>query len=104
MNLCKWTKQKKMEGDVCSHTGDLISSPQAQFQLCVWGKLSALCCFLELNPLSIACESIGSGAEPFWTQESISAEGLVLESRSKHSSTERGLAFIFHLAETKNWG
>lgn len=70
----------------------------------VYGENSALCYFLELNPLSIACESIGSGAEPFWTQESISAEGLVLESRSRHSSTERGLAFIFHLAETKNWG
>lgn len=31
-----------MEGDVCSHTGDLISSPQAQLQLCVGGKLSTL--------------------------------------------------------------
>lgn len=28
----------------------------------------------------------------------------MLGSRRRHSSTESGLAFIFHLAETKNWG
>lgn len=70
----------------------------------VYGENSALCYCLEFNPLSIACESVASAVEPFWTQERISTEGLVLESRSRYSSTERGLAFIFHLAETKNWG
>lgn len=80
-----------------------LLAPSITPALCM-GKTLALGYCLEFNPFSIACDWVRSWDESFWTQEGISAQGLVLGSRSRHSSTESGLAFSFHLAETKNWG
>lgn len=93
-----------MEGDVCSYIGDLISGPKHN-PMSVYGQeLGAL---LPLTVESILSSMWQSGicVGHLWTQERETQQRvLCLLSRSRHSSTTSGLAFIFHLTETENWG
>lgn len=103
LNLCKWTKQKKMERDVCHHTGDLVSGPKhnsvsmyaqklkislpRMCQLhCLWHKTKGACrCSHQQRP----------GGDHLGTQSTCHLlKGVLLGSRNRHSSTVSGPFFL----------
>lgn len=98
LNLCKWTEQKKMESDVCHHTGVLVSGPKHNSVPRCARRAGVRSLLSGPRPRQRAPAPDRPGADR------LRAQGVPPGSRKGRSSSVGGPAYRFHFEETKNWG